>query len=106
MITEGELAIQRIDPSLHIEDDIEEKLNKKLSFEHTGDLNTSELIVPQAKLNDLESGEAKNNLQLALQKLVKQNTDIKLLQKENITLKEKNQQLKQIIQKVKSLLAA
>lgn len=106
MISHGELNLKALDPSLIIEDDIEEKLNELPNFENSREFGIAEMAMPSAKTEDLEKGEVKEGLLKAVQRIKSLNAELLKIQKENIKLKQENQQLKQKILKAKTYLAA
>jgi hypothetical protein len=106
MILAGEIYLKKIDPDLLIEDDIEEKLDTMPNMSKTSDFSVPEMEVPFVKTDDLESGEVKENLLKAIQRINKLNSEVQKLQRENSKIKQENAQLKQKIIKAKTFLAA
>ena len=106
MINVGEIYLKKVDPSLIIHDDIEDKLEILPSFESSSNYKVPEMQVIEAPAEPVEGEDIKEGLIKAIQRIKLLTKEIQKLQNENRILKQDNQNLKQKITKAKTMLAA
>lgn len=98
MITEGEIKIDRVDPALVINEDIEDELTRKDNEAKKGDSDTAHLVDLDIPTTTHASGEDNTiDLSKIKQKLVQLSQENQALKKENRVLAEKLTKIKKIV---------